>query len=158
MWIYNPITTRCFRTYNPKLDLPSDLIPINVRQITLPSKTTFTTINPVKVQERFYMEFGSGLSAKNKFSTAGCDNIQEDGKYQFILGTFPNGDQAMYNAHNYLDENSLDNPISDGGSTMMKMNTTGYDNDDHMVPVCPVPLKSFLNSKYMSPKILFICY
>ena len=158
VWIYDPSTTDCYLIYNNRPSLPSSLQDSTFQTVSLPNKSSFGTIEPVATQERFEVMFGEGLYLKNQLNNNDCSNIDDNGSYQNVLGTFPNGDQAYYAGHAELDENTLENPLVDGGAAMMKLNNiTGYD-EWNEVPQCPIPLKSFVNSEYLYYVIRIILF
>ena len=147
VWIYNPSTTECYLVYNNRPNLPTSLQDSSFQTISLPNKSNFGTIDPVAAQNSFYVVFGEGLYLKNQLNNNDCSNIDDNGVYRNTLGSFPNGDQAYYAGHAELDENTLENPIVDGGAAMMRVNITGYYDWDSD-PQCPIPSKSFVNSKF----------
>ena len=147
MYIYDPVTDRCHLIYNPPVNIPNGVITSDIKQVSLPNKSNFGNIDPIIVLNRHYMEFGELLYAKNTFNTAGCSALNDNGDYDNVLGTFPDGSQAWYAGHIQLDENTLSNPIADGGAAMMNLYITQYD-DWAQDPQCPVASKSFVNRKY----------
>ena len=160
VWIVDPSTTDCFLVYNNRPNLPNSLQDSSFRTVALPNKSSFGTIEPIAVQDAFYMLYGEGLYLKNQLDNNDCSDIDDNGSYRNVLGTFPNGNQAYYAGHAELDENTLENPIADGGAAMMNVNITGY-YDYISDPSCPIPLKSFLNGKLPMLQVnmlpVFIC-
>jgi uncharacterized protein (DUF1501 family)/uncharacterized protein (DUF1800 family) len=147
--IYDENTDECYTIYNPKIYLPDSFL-ADKRTIVLPNKSNFNTIDPIIGQAGDRL-FGGGLYAKNKLTTTGCSDITEDGNYDNIIGIFPNGDQVYYAAGVQLDNNTVENPIADGGNGMMNTNASKYE-DWASEARCPVPFSSFLNidSCYLS--------
>ncbi len=140
VWISDPSTNACFMVYNNRPNLPSSLQDSTFQTVSLPNKSSFGNIEPIAAQDLFMILYGEGLYLKNQLSNNDCSNIDDNGSYQNVLGTFPNGDQAYYAGHAELDENTLESPIADGGAAMMNV-------DKFSDPLCPIPLKSFVNGK-----------
>ena len=109
------------------------------------------TVDPVPIQNFRDILYGEGLYLKNKLNNADCSAIDTDGVYRNVLGTFPNGQQAYYAGHGVLFENTVEDPIADGGNLMINVNVTGYGED--FEPDCPVAPKNFLNGKNQSKEI-----
>jgi hypothetical protein len=138
----------CFGISNPPVNLPNDVIPNDFRKISLPNKSAnFGLVDPIPPTYVNYQLNGEALYAKKKFSTAGCSDIDNDGLYWKIVGTFPDGTQAFYSGNGMLEENTLENPIADGGNGMYNVKIPEYEEGYPTDPECPVPFKSFLNSK-----------
>lgn len=154
VYIQRATSDDCYLIYNPPVNLPNSAITSVMRQVTLPNKSQFTPVSPVS-QQWVDIDFGEGLYANNDFTAtaAGCSAISHNGNYTHVLGKFPDGSQAWYASYMQLDENTLDNPIADGGAAMMKVEIDAYYYDEWATtPVCPVPPKSFVNidSCYLS--------
>ena len=133
--------------YNTRLNLPENLITNDIKKVELPNKSNFEEVDPIWQQYRIQSFYGEGLYAKKQIYTTGCADIGNDGVYRNILGTFPDGKQAWYEGHLQLDENTLTNPIADGGAAMMGVTLTNVEYEWDRYPLCPVPFKSFLNGE-----------
>ncbi len=148
VWIYDTIALQCYLIFNERINLPSELRDASFKEVSLPNKSSFLTINPVAVQDYKDRLYGEGLYLKNKMNNAGCSSISNDGRYQNVLGTFPNGQLAYYAGHAILDQNTVEDPIKDGGNAMMNVNITEVYNDGYAdEPRCPVAAKSFVNGE-----------
>ncbi len=145
--IYDQDSDECYTIFNPKVNLPDAALSSQIRKVTLPNKSNFGTIDPIYAQNHGDIMFGSDLYAKSGFTTTGCSDITDDGAYRNVLGTFPDGSQVWYAGQVQLDENSLENPISDGGRAMLQVNLSSAE-EWASKPKCPVPNPNFVNSKY----------
>jgi hypothetical protein len=132
----------CIAFENPPVNIPAAVKNNKITRLSLPSRSNFGSIEPITFQDSRDSFFGEALYLKSDISTNQCNNIDKDGWYSNILGTFPNGNQVWYGGHIQLDENTLENPIADGGVAMYSVSSF-EDND----AVCPVASKSFVNSK-----------
>ncbi len=124
-----------------------------IRKISLPNKSDFGAIEPISSPNDINTLFGEGLYAQSQFTNEGCSDIPEDGSYhRNVLGVFPDGSQAWYYGHAELDSNTLDYPIADAGDAMMNVNLSWleeyYFEGRPIEPFCPIPFRSFVNSKY----------
>lgn len=150
MRLYDIRTFVCHVIPNPPVNLPISIQPSNFTQVTLPIKSNFETVDAVSAQLAYGLLYGEDLLAKTRFFTNGCSSIGNDGIYANVIGTFSDGSQAVYAAHAELDENTLSNPIADGGYAMMQA-----DNSLSLTylwahkPYCPVAARSFVNSEYL---------
>lgn len=144
----------CFKTYNNRPNLPTYLQDSTFKSISLPNKDNFGIADPIARSETVDSFYGEGLYLKNELQNADCSSIDHDGNYKNILGTFPNGEQAYYGAFTQLEENTVENPIADGGAAMAKVDITYHWTDEDEKAYCPNVSKSFLNSKYFN--ILFL--
>jgi hypothetical protein len=156
VWI-SQNNNNCYMIYNPPINLPNGVITNAFQAVTLPSKSSFTTVDPVAIQDGAYRLYGEGIYANSAFNTAGCSDIDDDGIYSYVLGTFSNGNQALYDGHAQLDNNTLENPIADGGAAMMSVTVIAYEEREAMDPYCPVAVRSFLNSEYMLYRRIVHC-
>ena len=132
----------CLTVENPPVDLPSGAITDDITIVNLPSRSNFGSIKPIRFQDNIGEFYGQSLYSKNSISGGGCDEIPYGGIYSNTIGEFPNGDQVIYAGHLELDENTLENPISDGGALMNSLSPV-----DDMNIICPVASKSFVNGK-----------
>lgn len=154
VYIVNQENDDCFLVYNERPNLPSGLQDSTFQEVDLPNQSSFGTINPIPAQNYFDMYIGEGLYLKNELKNADCSAIDENGNYRNVIGTFPNGNQAYYAGHAILDENTVENPIADGGNAMMNIDITDYYNGEAYIH-CPVAAKSFLNSKFQ--QLVLVC-
>lgn len=127
---------------NPLVNLPASIYGLwsaNIRVLNLPSRSQFGTIDPV-LASSYHVEhsFGEALHLVGGISGQQCDALVPDGRYHGILGNLASGGQVYYAGNIKLHENSLENPIVDGGAALMS----------GVKPICPVPSKSFLNCKF----------
>jgi len=148
VWIYDSVTDDCYIIFNPPVNVPNGVLTSAIKKVSLPSVANFDVIQSILAHDDGNRKYGGGFSAKSKMTTAGCADIPDDGVYRGILGTFNDGTQVWYSGHSQLDENTLQNPIADGGYAMKKVTVSGYE-EYYSEPVCPVPIKSFVNSKYI---------
>ena len=155
----------CIITSNPVVNMPTGVITNEIRQVTLPRKSNFGTIERILGPDYEEAYFGDAFFLNNDISTSGCSGIPADGMYSNILGEMNSGEQVWYAGHVETDENTLDNPIADAGATMSVIAdfySTGGNPDAVRKYGCPVAPKSFLNSEFdscvqyiqmLSPKI-----
>ena len=138
----------CKTFLNPTVNLPAAVRTNEIRNINLPNKAfNFGSIQPIPFQESRDEYHGEAIYLKNDISANGrCSSIPNNGIYSNVIGTFQNGDQAWFAGHIITDENTFENPIADGGATMISV-SPGDEGDN---PFCPVPAKSFVNSKLVS--------
>ncbi len=139
----------CVAFLNPVVNLPSAVRTSEIISINLPNKSNnFGSIQPVSFQDTRIDFYGEAIYLKNDISANGrCSSIANDGIYPNLLGTFPNGAQVFYAGYLELDENTLENPLTDGGAAMISVKP-GVEGDQ---PVCPVTPKSFVNSEFSFP-------
>ena len=152
--VYDSISDDCMWTSNPAVVMPNSAITNEIRQVTLPdlSDTNFGNIEKILSQEYAEEYFGEAVYLKNDISTSSCSSIPADGSYGNILGTMASGEQAWYAGHLELDTNTVENPISDSGSAMMKIielqsgsNTAA---NEFIASACPVASKTFMNGEF----------
>jgi len=134
------IANRCTAVLggNPRVNLPLGIYSAwnSIRVVDLPVRSQFGSIAPI-LSSSYHVEhlFGEALYLKTAVWNHQCTHLENDGRYFGILGNIAGGGQAYYAGNIELHENTLDNPMSDGGAAL----TTS------VRPICPVPSRSFLN-------------
>lgn len=123
------------------MDLPASIYSLysNIRVLNLPGRSDFGTVDPI-LTASYHVEyfFGEALYLKSPVSSHQCNSIVQDGRYFGILGNLAGGGQVYFAANIEFHENSLDQPIADGGGVLTKGPNAK----------CPVPAKSFMNGKF----------
>ena len=153
----------CFWSYNPPIDLPDRLLGAyssTIRTISLPTLSSgFGTIDEILIADYEEIYFGLAHYLKNDVRNSDCKNVDPDGDYRYILGQLASGEQMWFGGHVELDENSLENPISDGGAAMTNiMDLLDLPiSDNWKLGACPVSTKSFMNSKFISLASVCCC-
>jgi len=127
-------------TGNPPLLLTDDIIaqyPDTIQTMSLPARANFDAIDPV-LYGSYAPDFygGAGIISKVSISDPLCDVLPTGDFGHNLIGTFPNGQQWYYDARILLDENTVENPIPDGGGANALAGT-----------LCPNVPKTFLNRK-----------
>ena len=110
--------------------------------VNLPNRSQFGSIDPI-LSGSYHVEyfFGEAMYLMTAANDWQCASLVRDGRYYGVLGNLAGGGQAYYAGNIEIHENSLSQPIADGGAAL----NTGAR------PVCPVPAKSFLNSECEFP-------
>ena len=116
-----------------------------LRNINLPDISSFGTIEPTTNPNYYEPKnvIGGALYLKNTISDASCSQIVKNGDYKDVIGRLPDGKYLFYMNYIELDENSIQNPISNGGATVFGTSDRSLMNDLY----CPVVSKNFKNSK-----------
>ena len=140
----------CKWSSNPTVNMPDGVITSAIRRITLPDKSNFGSIEKNLLDQQEDEYYGEAVYLKSDISLSGCSSIPANGDYSNILGTLTSGEQGWYAGHVELDENTIENPITDAGAAMATIaNLQGLSKEsDLRRALCPVAAKSFLNSKF----------
>jgi hypothetical protein len=119
---------------NPPLYLPQSVINqhnTTIKTIQLPNRTYFQDVEKAAFDpkgQQFYL--GAGIMSTVNFTDSKC--LKVTGSLN-VIGVFPNNDQWYYDARIVLDQNTIDQPLADGGG----MSRT----------LCSNVAKNFLNRK-----------
>ena len=145
--VVDRITQDCIWSYNPIVNVPNGVLTSDIRQVSGLNRSNLGSIEKILIQNFEEKYFGEAYYLKNAISTASCNNISPNGDYSNILGSVSNGEQVWYAGHVVLDENTLENPLDDAGSTMTSiLDALGApSNSDGRLEFCPVASKSFVN-------------
>ena len=148
---------------NPKLTIPSS-IENSFTKIELPGRFNLGTFEPI-TNPNYYEPrnvIGGALYLKEVVNNAVCDSIPRNGEYTEVIGNLADGSgQVWYMNYIELDENTIENPIPDGGRTvmgtgdrslMLGIHNVGYDGF-----YCPMATKNFKNSKFHKDSIHLLC-
>jgi hypothetical protein len=125
---------------NPKINLPSNEIgTYGLKVINLPDQSNFEVIPPISatnwgnpwwlIMETYRMNVASGLFATNP------DQCKDLNDFHFIVGRFPNGDAVLYSGIAKLMQNTIQDPIADGGLDAIRRGAK----------LCSNTAKTFLN-------------
>jgi len=122
---------------NPPLYLPQSIINkynTTLKTIQLPDRQYFQDVQPTAYDpygQQFYL--GAGIVSTVNFADPKCDTTTSG--YMNLIGVFSNGDQYYYDPRIVLEQNTVEQPIPDGGGT------TGT--------LCSNVAKNFLNRTFI---------
>ena len=114
----------------------------SINYLSLPSSLSFQSIQPILLPERQESYGGESLKLLSNLFLSNpqqCNNFQR-GNYTNTFGIFSNGGYARYLGFAKLEENTMQNPVPDGG--LQAKNDLSY--YCHNVPT------TFQNSTYNS--------
>ena len=101
---------------NPPLYLPQDVInqfSSTIKTVQLPGKQYFRNINASEdVPRPANWLLGAGIVSDVALTDSKCQVVTSSLN---LIGVFPDGDQWYYDPRIALDQNTIDNPIPDGG-------------------------------------------
>ena len=104
---------------NPPLNIPA-ASQDPTKTIQLPGRASMGVIEPI-TNPNYYEPrnvIGGALYLHDAVSSSVCDAIPRNGDYKGIIGNLADGSgQVYYMSYIELDENTIENPIQDGGST-----------------------------------------
>ena len=101
---------------NPTIDMQGLTSP-SIHFLSLPSTLSFQTIQPILLpnrQEEYAGESIKMLSDLFASNPQQCNNFQR-GNYTNTFGIFSNGGYVRYMGFAKLEQNTLQNPVPDGG-------------------------------------------
>jgi hypothetical protein len=125
---------------NPPVVLPSvEVENYGLKVINLPDQSNFEVIPPISatrwqhpqwlIMETYRMNVAGGLFTTNPGE---CNDLED---YHFIVGRFPNGDAVLYSSIVKLMQNTIQDPIADGGLEAIRRGAK----------LCSNTAKTFLN-------------
>jgi len=125
---FRTLNMPCRNWLNPKINLPVEVTGdptynTLMQFLDLPDSSKFEQIHGVRAEHRQQWFLGTShrLLEKNWSSASQCSTLPH---YKYILGTTSDGEQYHYEGFAVVEENTVENPLADGGASKQKFQGT----------------------------------
>jgi len=132
---YRPKDTNsaCKNFHNPKIYLPEEVINLDantigdykLQYVDLPAKDNFEYLPGVIAELKGYWFVGQSwrmlVDNWNQAWSSQCSSFKDDDDkwdFRYLVGVGPTGEQLHYDGYAVLGENSVENPLVDGGASV----------------------------------------